>query len=266
MRPLLRVFARSAINQVRHTMARSMMRFVVFIQPIIFVTISHFMFGLWGSTESSEYVIFGTGVMTLWMTCLWSSVTDVNRERATGTLELLLISPVPFPISLLGKILGNTFLGMFTIFVSYVYSTVVLGVSLVVADPWKVALGLAATVFSFAGVSLFLALLFLLSREANLIANGLSFPVYLVSGLYFPLSSLPAGLQYVGLTLPIAWARETIRWAVMGSEATRLWTSSFGSAIAGLFVTGVAYLLLSTILFNLVFERLVRRKGRLGMA
>ncbi len=263
---LIRVLIQSARNQIRHTMARSMMRFVVFVQPIIFATISRFMFRAWGAARSGEYVIFGTGVMTLWMTCLWSSATDVSRERATGTLELLLVSPVPLPISLLGKILGNTFLGMLTILTSYVYSTIVLGVSVAKADPWKVALSLTITAFSFVAVSLFLALVFLLSREANIIANGLSFPIYLVSGLYFPLSSLPVGLPYVGLTLPIAWARETIRWAVMGPDTSELWTSSFGAAAIGLFAVGVVYLLLATILFNLVFERLMRSQGRLGMA
>jgi ABC-2 type transport system permease protein len=264
---LVRALLRSAASQVRNSMARSMMRFVVLVQPIIFTTIASFMFRWWGAADFGEYVIVGSGLMTLWMTTLWSSATDISRERWMGTLELLLIAPVPFPVIMVGKILGNTLLGLATIGLSYVWSTVVLRVPVTVAHPAWVLLSLVLVLFAFIGFALLLALVFVLSREANIIANGLSFPVYLASGLYFPLTVLPAWFRCIGLALPMAWARESIRWAVVGEAAAgTLWTPSFWAAAVGLGLVGLGHFVLALVLYRLAFEPKVRRTGQLAVA
>jgi len=266
MRSTLRAILRSAFTQAEHSLARSMMRFVVLFQPIIFTTISCYMFRWWGADDFGEYVIVGSGLMTLWMTTLWSSATDINRERWMGTLELLLIAPVAFPVILLGKILGNTALGLVTLGISYVWARLGLGVSITIADPAALVLALVLVLFSFVGFALVLAHLFMLSRQANVIANGLSFPIYLASGLYFPLTILPAWFRCIGLCTPMAWAREAIRWAVLGEAATGLWTTSFASAATGLAVVGLVDFVLAFVLFRLVFERKIRQAGQLAVA
>ncbi len=261
------VVYRSALSQIRLSMARSMVRFVTVVQPIVFSTISFFMLRDSGITGYGEYVVTGSGLITLWMTTLWSSATDIDRERWMGTLELLLISPTPFPLILLGKILGNTVLGYIAFGLAYLFSLVGLRISLPLAHPLEVAVCLVAMAVAFLGFALFLGLLFTLSRRANVIANGLSFPMYLVSGVYFPLTSLPAWVGPFGLLTPLAWAKEALRWAVVGQEAgSQMLTSSFWFALGGLVVIGAVYYTAAHLLYRHIVHNKIRRLGQLGLA
>ncbi len=266
MTPMLRALYSSSLLQAKLSLARSMVQFVVFVQPVLYATVSFYMFDYWGYEGAAEYVVFGSGLLTLWMTTLWSSATDLNRERTMGTLELLVIAPVPLPVILLGKILANTAIGLFTILISYAWSTGVLGLTIVVADPVRLIYVLALVLWAFAGFAVFLANLFLLSRQANVIANGLSFPIYLASGLYFPLTMLPPWFRYLGLGLPLSWAREAIRWVVIGPGAPGLITRSPEVAMTGLAIVGAMYYLLAFGLMHAVLERRMRHSGQLAMA
>lgn len=263
----LRVITRSAVTQIRQSMARPMMRFVVLFQPAVFVTITYFMFKASNVPGYGEYIVVGPGLLTLWMTILWSSATDIDRERAMGTLEVLIIAPVPFPITMLGKILGNTMLGVFSLALSYVYAGLLNGSLIPIAHPGLVLLTLILSTWSVIGFSLTLALIFTLYRGANVIANGLSFPVYLVSGLLFPLAMLPVPVRIIGLSMPLGWAKEAMRWAVVGQAGTeQLLTGSIWTALAGLTVIGTVYFVGAFLLFRYLLEYRIRRRGDVGVS
>jgi len=263
----LAVIYRSAVNQMKLSLARTMMRFVILIQPLVFATLSYFMLRRSGMVGYGEYVVTGSGLITLWMSTLWSSATDIDRERWMGTLEVLLVAPIPFPAIVLGKILGNLVLGYVAFALTYIYSLVVLRVPMPMAHPWRVVIGLAALTVALVGFSLFLGLLFTLSRRANVVANGLSFPMYLVSGLYFPLAFLPVWARGLGLAMPLAWAKEALRWAVVGEAAAgQMVTPSFWAAVSGLTLLGLGYTAGALLLYRYVIHYKIRRQGQLGLA
>jgi len=244
-----------------------MVRFVTLVQPVILASTAYFILRRSGAVGYGEYVVSGSGLMTLWATTLWSSATDIDRERWMGTLELLLVAPVPFPLVVLGKILGNLALGCVSFVLAYLTSTVLLRVPIPVAHPGRLALALVVLVLAFVGFSLFLALLFALSRRANPIANGLSYPIYLVSGVFFPLTLLPGWAQALGLGMPLAWAKEALRWAMVGAEAAaQLRTGSYWHALVGLLVVGLAYFGGAILLYRYVIHRKMRQSGQLGVA
>ncbi|MGE5675505.1 MAG: ABC transporter permease [Mycobacterium leprae] len=253
--------------QIGNSMARTMMKNVVFVSPLLNVLVAYYIFHRSGQPNFGEQVVVGSGLMTLWGTILWSSATDIGRERWMGTLEVLLIAPVRFPITLLGKILGNTLLAVLSVLLSWVYSAGLLGVRMTVASPWLLLVTFAIAIFAFVGFSLMLALLFTLSRNANAIANGLGYPLYVVSGLLFPLTMLPVWALPFGLILPLAWAREALRWAITGPVAApTLLTGSWGVAIIGLLAVGITYFVAAFWLYRYVFDRKLRQLGQLGVS
>lgn len=257
----------SATTQIGNSMARTMMKNVVFVSPLFNVLIAYYLFRRSGLPNFGEHVVVSSALMTLWGTILWSSATDIQREKWMGTFELLLIAPVPFPVSLLGKILGNTLLAILSVTLSWVYGFVLLGIRFQVANPWHLAVTFAAAIFAFVGFALMLALLFTLSRQANAIANGLGYPIFLVSGLMFPLTVLPGWALALGLAMPLAWAREAMRWATTGAAAApHLLTPSWGWAVGGLFGVGLLYFLAAFGLYRYVIERKLRQLGQLGVA
>jgi ABC-2 type transport system permease protein len=263
---LVALYANARV-QVGNSLARTMMKNVVFISPLFNVVMAYYLFHRSGQPNFGEQVVIGSGLMTLWGTILWSSATDIGRERWMGTLEILLIAPVRFPVTLLGKILGNTVLSILSVVLSWVYSRVLLGVRMTVASPGLLLLTMAIAIFAFVGFSLMLSLLFTLSRSANSIANGLSYPLYVVSGLLFPLTMLPTWVLPLGLIMPLAWAREALRWAITGpAAAATLLTGSWASAAGGLLAIGVAYSVGAFWLYRRIFERKLRRLGQLGVS
>jgi ABC-2 type transport system permease protein len=263
----LPAIASSARTQITNSMARTMMKNLIFFSPLFNVVVAYYLFHGSDLPNFGEYVVMGAGLMTLWGTILWSSATDIGRERWMGTLELLLISPTSFPVTLMGKILGNTGLGAIAVLLSYGYARVLMGVTVQVAHPWLLVITVPAIIFSFVGFALMLALLFMLSRQANLIANGLGYPIYLVSGLLFPLNSLPLWALPFGLTMPLAWARESLRWATTGPAAeSHLLTASWGWAVTGLVGVGITYFAAAYGLYWYAIERRLRKQGQLGVA
>lgn len=257
----------NARTQIGNSMARTMMQNVTFAAPLLNVLLAYYIFNRSGQPNFGEQVVVGSGLMTLWYAILWSSATDIGRERWMGTLEILLIAPTRFPVTLLGRILGNTLLATIAVFLTWAYARVLLGVRITVAAPGQLALTLAIAVFAFVGFSLFLALLFTLSRNANAIASGLGYPLYVVSGIFFPLTWLPGWVLPIGLAMPLAWAREALRWAITGQAAAQtLLTSSWMVAAAGLLGIGALYFAASFGLYRYVFDRKLRQLGQLGVS
>lgn len=258
----------SARTQIGNSMARTMMKNVVFVSPLINVLIAYYIFRRSGLANFGEHVVIGSGLMTLWGTILWSSATDIGRERWMGTLEILLIAPVRFPTTLLGKILGNTLLGVVAVTLSWFYSWALLGVRITVAHPGLFAATLAIAIFAFVGFALMLALLFTLSRNANSIANGLGYPLYVVSGLLFPLTVLPVWVLPLGLSLPLAWAREAFRWATTEAAVAgpNLLTPNWTVAAGGLLAVGILYFVAAYGLYRYVFDKKLRQLGQLGVS
>jgi ABC-2 type transport system permease protein len=146
LRQLISAIVISARFQMRNSMARAMMQFVVLVQPLILTTITHLMYVRSGLEGYRGFVVVGTSVATLWMITLWSSATDINRERSMGTLPFLLISPTPFPIVLAGKVLGNTLLGVCSVLLTFSYSGLVLGIRISIANPVFLLMALSAAV------------------------------------------------------------------------------------------------------------------------
>jgi site-specific recombinase len=71
----------------------------------------------------------------------------------------------------------------------------------------------------------------------------------------------------MGLITPLAWAKEALRWAVVGTAAAgQLRTDSFWQAMAGLLVVGLVYLSGAFMLYRYVVHRKMRQCGQLGVA
>jgi ABC-2 type transport system permease protein len=117
-------------------------------------------------------------------------------------------------------------------------------------------------VVAFVAFASVLAFLFTLSREANAIANGLNYPVWLISGLLFPITILPVPVRLLGLAMPMAWAREALEWAVHGDLASGLLTRSFWAALGGLCSIGLVYLAAVFFLYGRIIEGRIRYSGQ----
>ncbi|RDU37714.1 hypothetical protein DRW41_07750 [Neobacillus piezotolerans] len=259
MNSILHPLWQTANLQMKLSIARPMFQFIIWISPLFYATLSYFIYGNVPNETLVHYVLLGSGFMALWSSIVYSSASDINRERFYGTLENIFVAPTPFSIILLGKIVGNTIWGIIAMGLSVLYLVVFFRVKVEIAHPLLFLLALLLVVFALIIFSFFLALFFTLSRQAEALMNFLEYPIYFVCGFLFPISILPDWIQPLSYLLPPTWAiallRETL--AATGTDAIL-------QTMGILLVLSLVYGLIAWFCYKAV-ERKARIDGKLGV-
>ena len=154
---------------------------------------------------------FVPGVMGLILMLICAMMTSISivREKETGTMEVLLVSPVKPLFIILAKAVPYfvlSFVNLITILLLSVYVLPVAG-SLF----WLIAVSLL-----FIFVSLALGLLISTvtrTQVAAMLVSGLMLmmPTMLLSGMIFPIESMPAILQGISTVIPARWYIQAVR-------------------------------------------------------
>ncbi len=157
--------------------------------------------------------LFVPGLIALILTLVTSLMTAISlsREKERGTFEVLLVSPLhPWQI-IVGKVIPYLGLAMANVV------TVLLAAWLVFGVPFRgsVTLLLAASMlFALVGLSLGVLIAALTSSQlAAMLAamGGTMLPNIMLSGLIFPIASMPFPLQVVTHLVPARWFIEIVR-------------------------------------------------------
>ncbi len=207
----VRAFFTSSILHMKQTFSRNMFRFVMLVQPLIFGTILYLMFKNSGVTDFVSHMIYGTGLITIWGTIVYSSASDIDRERWMGTLPILNCSPVKFIVIMSGKIFGNVLLGVVSMIYSTAFIVLVYGVKFYIPHIFHFSITLLVTILSFMAISMLLAGLLTLSRQVRIFMNALDYPIYIICGLVFPIDMLPSFLRVISYVLTPTWAKDLLR-------------------------------------------------------
>jgi len=166
--------------------------------------------------EYMGYVILGAAMTTFWMNVLWSMGAHLYWERDSGNLEIYIMSPAPMMGVLAGMALG----GLTTTFVRAM--AILLTGALVFDVPFRpsswpmLVLVFSLTMASLYGLGMMFASIFLLfGREAWHTVNLLQEPVYLMTGMNFPVKVLGAMVGYaipgIALLLPLTAGMDAMR-------------------------------------------------------
>lgn len=150
---------------------------------------------------------FVPGVMGLILMLICAMMTSISivREKETGTMEVLLVSPMKPIFIIIAKTIPYFVLSCVNLVSILLLSVYVLGVPIAGSLFW-----LSAVSLLFIFVSLALGLLISnLTRtqvDAMLISGMvLMMPVMLLSGMIFPIESMPSVLQWLSNILPAKW-------------------------------------------------------------
>lgn len=212
------------------------------------------------------YVVLGAAMTAFWFNVLWSMGAHLYWERDSGNLELYIMSPAPMMSILAGMALG----GMAT---TCTRATAILVTGILVFDApitfdhAGTALGVfALTLIALYGLGMMFASLFLLwGREAWHVVNLLQEPVFLMTGMNFPVKiflNLPLVLVGGALLIPLTAGMDAMRQLLFTGSADRLMPVEYEMAIlAGL---GVFFLVSARWLLA-VLERKAKVEGKLGL-
>lgn len=135
-------------------------------------------------------------------------------ERRIGALERLLLAPVSLPALLAGKLLGGMVFGLTVTLIVLVVALIVFGAASV---NWLVlALAILLSAAAFSALGAFVSVAVKEVFEAQTLANFIRFPMMFLGGVFVPVDSMPLVLQVVARLLPLTYAVEVLRAALIG--------------------------------------------------
>jgi ABC-2 type transport system permease protein len=215
--------------------------------------------------EYVGFVVMGGAMTAFWMNVLWSMSSQLYWEKEQGNLALYIMAPNSMMSILLGMALGGLVATLLRAVVIILLGSLIFGVQYVVASPFELFGVFAIAMVALYGMGMMFASAFLLfGREAWAISDMVTEPVNLVSGLYFPIKSLPFWIAAAASIIPLTLSLDAMRQLAFSSGF------KFGfltpqveililSVLSVIFLVGAKYLLDYT-------EKLAIREGRLTEA
>ena len=156
---------------------------------------------------------FVPGVMGLILMLICAMMTSISivREKETGTMEVLLVSPIRPIFIILAKAVPYLVLSCVNLATILLLSVYVLHVP-VEGSLWT----LSFLSLLLIAVALSLGLLIscvVQNQVAAMIVSGmgLMMPVMLLSGMIFPIESMPAVLQWISNIIPARWYIQAVK-------------------------------------------------------
>jgi ABC-2 type transport system permease protein len=216
-------------------------------------------------TEYIGFVVIGGAMTAFWMNVLWSMSTQLYWEKEQGNLSLYIIAPNSMMSILLGMALGGIIATILRAVVIILLGSWLFGVEYVVVNPYELFAVFTLSMVALYGMGMMFASAFLLfGREAWAISEMIQEPVNLVTGLYFPVKSLPFWIAAVASAIPLTLGLDAMRQLVFpsGFKIGFLTTKVEILILVGLsviFLVGAKLLLAYT-------EKLAIREGRLTEA
>jgi len=230
--------------------------FTSLIEPLIFATLTYYLFSAGSKPETVIYSALGAGMMGIWTTTLFASGGAISWQRWQGTLELLVAAPPPFLLVVFPLTLGSAAIGLYSLTATLLWGRLLFGLPFDPVHPFQFVVAVPTLVFGLGALGLVLATSFVLYRNANALSNMLEFPVWIVTGVIVPLSLLPGWTHVIGWVLAPTWGFQAVRRSVFGGN---VWPP-IGMCLA----LSAVYFVVAAILMD-IFEKRARERATLSL-
>ena len=167
-----------------------------------------------GVPTSFEYLAPSFMALTVITGALNGVSTAISREKEQGTMDGLLVAPIPRQSVILGKVAAQTVRGLIQGFLILGLSMLLFGV-VIYGSPITMLLVMVLGVASFIGVGIIMTSLAPEQETAQMMTTLLQFPMMFLSGILFPIAQLPVAVQYIGKAFPLYYAADALRKVVI---------------------------------------------------
>ena len=155
------------------------------------------------------------------LTALFSSTfssASFYRDRDSGMLRTLLVTPHSPRTILLGKALAAVTIGFLQAVLILVIAVLIPGINFAWQFGWfgglaMVLAGILTLEFMLSGLALLIATRIRTMQGFHLVMNLVLFPLFFLSGAFFPLTELPDWLRILGLANPLTYPVDILQTA-----------------------------------------------------
>ncbi len=194
------------------------------------------------SLRSPNFLVPGLIGLVLQNITMVLMALSVVAERARGTLDQVLVTPIGTTALLLGKIIPYTIVGFLDFGLVLVMMTTIFQVP--IAGNLFVLLVLGAGfLMTSLGLGLLISTYAQSQIQALLMSAFLVIPSALLSGMFFQVQLMPPIMRVVAYTLPLTYFLEVLRGIIVrGATITELWLPAIATILFGLAALGLASL------------------------
>jgi ABC-2 type transport system permease protein len=229
------------------------------------LSVSAFAFVYRGMHAPEEYVgfVFLGGAMTaFWLNVLWSMGAQFYWDRDAGNLELFIASPASLMAILAGMALGGMVLTLVRATVIVCLGVFVFQITLAPSSWWALTGVFLLTILALYGLGMIFASVFLYwGRQALHVVSLLQEPVYLFSGLNFPVKVLGSTVATAAAALPLTTGIDALR-QILFPQTGGQGLLPIGLEVAMLVGMGALFIWLAGVTLARL-ERKARREGKL---
>jgi ABC-2 type transport system permease protein len=203
-----------------------------------------------GGGSSFDFVAPGFIAMNVMMSGLTAVGAALARERETGTLAGILMSPISRISIIFGKTISHSIRNLVQGAITLTIAIVIFGIT-IRGNPFLIAFILIIGTISFLGLGIVATSIAKEQESAQLVLGLLQFPMMFLSGVLFPIETMPPVLQAISKVLPLTYAVDALRKVMIlgaGLEAI-LWP------LAILITLGVVTMTLGVPLFRRAVKR-----------
>ncbi|MFD2518287.1 ABC transporter permease [Salinimicrobium flavum] len=159
------------------------------------------------NAELKSVFNFLPGVMTVILMLVSAMMTSISitREKELGTMEILLVSPLKPVQVVVGKVFPYIFLSIINALVILILGVTIFGMPI---EGSLILLAFETVLFIITALALGILISTIAeTQQAAMMISlmGLMLPVILLSEFIFPISSMPALLQYISHFIPAKW-------------------------------------------------------------
>lgn len=163
-----------------------------------------------GVSSSFQFLAPGFMALTVITGSLQGVATAISREKEQGTMDGLLVAPIPHRSIILGKVAAQTVRGLIQGFLILGLSMVLFGVQ-IYGSPIIMLIVMVLGTASFVGVGIIMTAIAPDQETAQMMTLILQFPMMFISGILFPIDQLPGWMQYIGKAMPLYYAADALR-------------------------------------------------------
>jgi ABC-2 type transport system permease protein len=160
---------------------------------------------------SAFNIVPGLQGMALLLICAMMTSIAVVREKELGTMEILLVSPLKPQVIIFAKTIPYLVVSIADVVLILVLSNVLLGVPINGNIVLLMTLSLIY-IFTALSIGMWISTVTGTQQTAMIAAGvGLMLPTLLLSGLIFPIDSMPGILRLISHMVPARWFIEALR-------------------------------------------------------
>lgn len=161
--------------------------------------------------KSAYNIVPGMIGMLMMLICAMMTSISVVKEKEMGTMEILLVSPLKPATIMFAKAVPYLAIAFIDVVIVLILAYLVLKVP-IAGSLWLILLLGFVYTFSALALGLLISTITRTQQTAMIAAGvGLMLPSMLLSGLIFPVSSMPAVLQWLSYIIPARWFIEALR-------------------------------------------------------